>query len=83
MGVATLQDWMRRGHPYAFNLGGGQVLQDHQAAADMLLMRNLPDTYQDRQNTTVFVPETFLSTLPLAVDTLAAVEAQMRRVDED
>jgi len=77
---ATLQDWMRRGHPYAFNLGGGQVLKDHQAAADMLLERNLPDIYHDRQNTTVFIPETFLPTVPLAVDTLMEVENQMKRL---
>ena len=82
---ATLQDWMRRGHPYAFNLGGGQVLQasDHEAAADMLLERNLPDIYHDRQTATIFVPETFLPTHPIAVDTLAGVESQMRRMDED
>ena len=49
----------------------------------MLLERNLPDIYHDRQTATIFVPETFLPTHPIAVDTLAGVESQMRRLDED
>ena len=58
-------------HPYLFNLGGGKVLQasDCDTAADLLLERNLPDVYNNTQASTVFVPETFLPTIPMAVDT--------------
>ena len=58
-------------HPYLFNLGGGKVLQasDCETAADLLLERNLPDVYNNTTASTVFVPETFLPTIPMAVDT--------------
>ena len=58
-------------HPYLFNLGGGNLLpaSDCDTVADLLLARNLPEVYNDTQTSTVFIPETFLPTIPLAVDT--------------
>ena len=58
-------------HPYLFNLGGGNLLpaSDCDTVADLLLARNLPGVYNNTQTSTAFIPETFLPTIPLAVDT--------------
>ena len=65
----TLQDWMRKGYPYVFTMGGGQYCTDFHQAADILLQRSYPEVFNNTQTATVFIPETFLPTDPLALGT--------------
>ena len=66
----SLRQLICSGHPYVFNLGGGKILpsSDCDRVADVLLERNLPRVYNNTQTETAFVPETFLPTIPMAVD---------------
>ena len=67
----SLRQLICSGHPYVFNLGGGKYLpsSDCDEVADVLLERNLPRVYDNSQTETAFVPESFLPTIPIAIDT--------------
>ena len=75
----SLHQLICSGHPYVFNLGGGKYLpsSDCDRVADVLLERNLPNVYNDSQTETAFVPETFLPTIPMAVDTEEELDAKL------
>ena len=75
----SLQQLICSGHPYVFNLGGGKYLppSDCDKVADVLLERNLPKVHKNTQRETCFVPETFLPTIPLAVDTEAELGGRL------
>ena len=75
----SLQQLICSGHPYLFNLGGGKYLppSDCDKVADVLLERNLPKVHNNTQRETCFVPETFLPTIPLAVDTEAELGGRL------
>ena len=75
----TLQDWMRKGYPYVFTMGGGQYCRDFHQAANILLQRSYPEVFNNTQTATVFIPETFLPAVPLAVGTRQEMEAAMQR----
>ena len=88
----SLQDWMRKNHPYVFTMGGGQFCTDfphlmevraelaaaHGLATETLLQRSYPDVFNNTQAATVFIPETFLPAVPLAVGTRQEMEAAMQ-----
>ena len=75
----SLRQLICSGHPYVFNLGGGKYLpsSDCDKVADALLERNLPKVYNNSQTETAFVPETFLPTIPMAVDTEEELGAKL------
>ena len=75
----SLRQLICSGHPYVFNLGGGNYLpsSDCDRVADVLLERNLPKVYGNSQTETAFVPETFLPTIPMAVDTEEELRAKL------
>ena len=68
-------------YPYVFTMGGGQYCRDFHQAADILLQRSYPEVFNNSQTATVFIPETFLPAVPLAVGTRQEMEAAMQRLD--
>ena len=61
---------MAKGHSYAFNMGNNNIIpfQDFQEAAKVLMERNMLEVLHNRQTGAVFMPETHLPNMPMAVD---------------
>ena len=77
----TLPEVIADAHPYAFNMGGGRVIQNYEDAAEALMERYMPEVLHDYQKEAIFVPETHMPTRPRAVD-LQRLESRKRKVDE-
>ena len=77
-----LLDQMGAAHPYAFNMGGSNIfpLHDFERAGKHLMMRNMPDVLLNRQTGPVFVPETYLPTMPRVID-LERFETRKKRLN--
>ena len=73
---------MRRQHPYVFDMGGGKYFKNHEEAAEELLKRNFPEIAEDKQVRAVFIPETYLPTVPRAVDP-EEFEMKMQSLSEE
>ena len=78
-----LEDGIVKAHPYAFNMGGTNVipLRDYKEAAKVLIERNMPEVLRDRQTKVVFIPECHLSKEPRVLD-LADFESRKQKLDE-
>ena len=78
-----LHNEMAEAHPYAFDMGGSNVLppQDYKEAGKVLMERNLPEVLHDRQTEAVYIPPTHLPTRPIVVD-LPRFESRKRKLDE-
>ena len=70
-----LQEQMSKGHPYAFNMGGSNIIpfQNYQKAARALMERNMPHVLHNRQTEVVFLPGTHLPKMPRVADLQAYV----------
>ena len=65
-----LHNEMAEAHPYAFDLGGSNVLppQDYKEAGKVLMERNLPEVLYNRQTEAVYIPPAHLPERPIVVD---------------
>ena len=52
---------------FKFNMGGGEVSKDYNEAADVLLERNNPDIFHDKQTEVIFMPPVYLPKKPRMV----------------
>ena len=70
---------MAKGHPYAFNMGSGNIIpyQNYQEAIKMLMERNMPEVLHNRQAEVVSLPQTHLPKMPRVVD-LQAYETKKK-----
>ena len=74
---------MAQTYPYAFNMGGSNVLplKDYKEAGRLLMERNMPDLLRDKQTEVIFIPETHLPTMPRVVDPVR-YETRKRTFDD-
>ena len=75
---------LAKGHPYAFNMGSGNVISFHnyQEAVKVLMERNLPELLHNKQTGVVFIPESHLPKVPRVVD-FWAHGAKKRKLSDD
>ena len=59
---------MAKGHPYAFNMGSGNIIPYQNYHVKMLMERNMPEVLLHKQIKVVFLPECHLPKMPRLVD---------------